>query len=804
MIRMRKRIIILNFLTVFSSALLFSQDYNLELLIFDNYDKSPLSDVTILIDKCDCGGITDRNGVFKINLPKKLYNIEISFLGFSKEVRLVSLNDNTILKVFLNETKEELSEVIIRAQKINENVERPQLGVFKLKSRDLIKIPSGLGEFDVLKGMTLLAGVNNAGDVSNGISVRGGSLDQNLMLYDHAPVLNPTHLFGLFSVFTPDVISGVDMYQANIPAKYGGRMASVLDIKVKNPYTDKLKLEGGVSLVASRLTITTPIVKDKLLVMAGVRSGFTDFLFPIVSKRLKNTKANFFDSTIKLLYIPSENDQVTFTQFYSDDFYKIDLITNIENITSKDNSYDFSTFNNTLSWIHDFSNNSFLKTIIVSSNYNPKTLFQESESNNNIKYNSNINFSKFNLEFSKKMNDSTNYYLGIQANKYVINPGSLDPGNGNSILPVKLNHEISYEFSSYLNFNHTIKDKFLLSLGLRFTDFRLLGPFSQNQYNDNEEIIGNKKYSKGEKVIGYNGLEPRFGFSYKLKNYSSIKLSYARINQFIQNIYNTTTPLPTSRWKTSDSFINPQTNDAYGLGFFKNLNRYGLEFSLEGYYRSTKNNLTYKPGAEFFLEQNIERDIIQSRGKAYGLEFSLRKPLGKINGWMNYTWSKSMLKTKESNINDRINNNNWYPSEFDRPHTFNSTVNFETDKFNTWSFNFTLQSGRPYSVANGVFDINDKSIPIFLNRNNARLPIYHRLDFSWKVAYNKDEYDRWRGDWTLTIYNLYGANNPINRYYTERNGSEYGNIFGKSPLGAYTLSIVNSVFISISYNFKFK
>ena len=779
------------------------KSFQLQINVTNSEDKLPLRDVTIIIDQINSGGITDKNGLFSIKLKEGIYNIRVTFLGFSEQRFTTNLNKDTLLKIELNESKEELSEVIVNAINLNDNVESPQMGVFKLSTRDLIKIPSGLGEFDVLRGMTLLAGVNNAGDVSNGISVRGGSLDQNLMIYDYAPVFNPTHLFGLFSVFTPDVISGVDMYQANIPSRYGGRMASVLDIKVKNPYTDRLKLEGGIGLVSSRFTITTPIIKDKLLMIAGGRVGFTDFLFPLFSKKLKNTKANFTDNTIKFLYLPSEKDQVSFTHFYTTDFYKLDLITNIENISSSDNSYDFSTFNQTLSWIRSISDKSFVKTIFVNSSYSPKTFFKESEFDNIITYKSKINFSKINTEYSKNVKDNFNYYLGLQLNRYKINPGSLNPGSGNSINPVSLTNEISYELSGYSNFNFSPTEKISLSLGVRYTNFFLNGPYIKNQYDNNGLNIGFTNYNSGEKVQSYSGIEPRLGASVKITNNSSVKLSFARINQYIQNIYNTTTPLPTSRWKTSDPFILPQSNNTYGLGIFKNINS-RLELSAEGYYRSTKNNLTYKPGADFFLEQYPENDLIQIDGKAYGVEFSLRKPSGRINGWMNYTWAKSLLKSNGTIKSEIINGNKWYNSEFDRPHTFNGTINFETEKYNTWSFNFTAQSGRPYTVANGVFDLNNKAVPIFLERNNSRLPIYHRLDFSWKVAYNRSEYDRWRGDWTLTIYNLYGAKNPLNRYYTEKNGSQFGNLFGKSPLGSFNLSVVNSVFVSLSYNFKFQ
>jgi hypothetical protein len=281
-------------------------------------------------------------------------------------------------------------------------------------------------------------------------------------------------------------------------------------------------------------------------------------------------------------------------------------------------------------------------------------------------------------------------------------------------------------------------------------------------------------------------------------------MSYARIYQYIQNIYNTSTPLPTSRWKISDRYILPQKNDTYGFGFYKNFLDLGLEISSEGYYRKTNNNLTFKPGADFFLSKFLEREVTQARGKTYGIEFSLRKPNGKFNGFMNYTWSRSLLKTDEESLIARINNNNWYPSDFDRPHTLNATVNFEGDTYNTFSFNFTGQTGRPYTIANGVLNQENVTIPIFLSRNNSRLPVFHRLDFSWKIAYSKDPNRRFKGDWIFTVYNVYGRKNPFNIYYSQRDGGKDGSVFLDSPLGAYELSVIKGALVSLSYNFKFQ
>ena len=792
-----------SFFAVLFSFSVVAQEYVLTLSISDLETKDPLSIVTVLLDPCGCGGITNPSGIFSKRLKADTYTLSIEYLGYRKEIRTVVLDKNTNLSITMETEEEQLSEIIVLAQKRNQNVESTQMGVFELNARDLIKIPTALGEFDVLRSITLLAGVNNTGDISNGVSIRGGSLDQNLMLYESAPVFNPTHLFGLFSVFTPDVISGVNIYQANIPAKYGGRIASVVDIKVKSPYTDKFKLEGGVGVISSRLSLSTPIIKDKLMLLAGGRIGFTDFLFPLLIPRLKNTKANFKDSTVKLLYLPNENNQLTYTHFFSQDFYQLDLISSIENIVSSSNQYDFGTSNHTLKWLNSFDNETNLVGTFVHSNYLPQNLFPEIESTNVIRFESQIQYTSAQFEYKDDRNEDLNYYAGLQLNQYGINPGSLNPGSGNSIIPVDLEDEKSRELSFYANLNWNPSERLSISSGLRFTNFSLLGPFRQGQYTENGIFEGVKDFLKNETVVNYSRPEPRIGINYKLGEDSALKASYARIYQYIQNIYNTSTPLPTSRWKMSDTFIQPQKNDTYGLGLYKNFPNLGLEISSEGYYRITENNLTYKPGADFFLSEFLEQEVTQAEGNSYGVEMSLRKNKGKVNGFINYTWSRSLLKTNELALKNRINNNNWYPSDFDRPHTVNATVNFEGDAYNAFSFNFTGQTGRPYTVANGVYNQENVTIPIFLSRNNGRLPVYHRLDFSWKIAYRKDPNKRFQGDWTLTVYNLYGRRNPFNVYYTQRNGAQDGDVFGGSPLGAYELSVLRGSLVSIAYNFKF-
>ncbi|AUP78942.1 TonB-dependent receptor [Flavivirga eckloniae] len=768
-----------------------------------------LDGAQIYITPCNCGGVTDANGFFTINLPEKEYNLSITYIGFKSYNNKILLNKDMLIEVTLEENQEQLSEIILKAKKINDYIESPQMGAIQLKSEEIEKLPSALGEVDVLKGVTLLAGVNNAGDVSNGLSVRGGSLDQNLILYDYAPVFNPTHLFGLFSVFTPEVLSSVDLYRANIPSKYGGRVASVLDVKVKNPYVDKLKLSGGLGLVSTRLAIETPIIKDKLTLIAGTRAGLTDFLLPIFSKRLKNTKAKFGDATLKLMYLPTDKDQITFTGFYSKDFYQLDLISEVENVNAKNNQYDFGMLNGTLNWIHSFNHKTSLKTILVGSRYTPKIIFPEVENNNKIEFQSRINYLSLISELKKNGNDTFNYYAGIQANKYIIEPGELNPGSAENVLPVSLKSETSYELSGYLNANWSPIDNLSLSAGLRYNYFMFLGPYKSVTFDEiSGAILDTKEFKKGDLVKSYNGIEPRFGVSYKLNDKTSIKASYAKVNQYLQNVYNSTTPIPTSRWKTSDINIKPQIGETYGMGFYHNFREDDrvITMGLEGYYRDTKNVLSYKPGADFFLEEFLERDVVQGIGKAYGVEFSLKKPRGDVNGWINYTWSKSLLRSFNENLGDRINNNEWYPSDFDRTHVVNATINLEGDKYNTFSFNFTGQTGRPYTVANAVVQVDEIQVPVFIDRNNARLPVYHRLDLSWNVHFSGSKKNkRWKNDWTFTIYNVYSRKNPFNIYYRQRTGEKTNSpIFRDSPLGTYQLSAINSPLISLTYNFTFQ
>jgi hypothetical protein len=782
-----------------------SQVHELTIEVSDKNTTTVTEFANIFITPCSCGGITDSDGVIKVDLEENEYRIITSMIGFENDTTTIFLNKKKLIEVKLNSTDYRLEGVTVTSEDTKDNINRTVMGVQRLSSEKMRLLPTAIGEVDVLSSLSMLAGVGSAGEASNGLSVRGGSLDQNLVLMDYAPIFNPTHLFGLFSVFTPEAVGGVDLYRSNMPSRYGGRISSVVDVKVKNPNAEQLNLSGGIGLSSTRLSVETPIVKNKLTVLASTRFFYNDFLFSAIDK-LKNTKANFIDGTIKLKYSANEKNTFFFTGFYSHDFYQLDFSSKINSITASSNQYDYSTINGTLNWLHTLGKDASIRTTFVNSNYSPKILFPQEGSDNVIIYQSQIQNRSLQSELSKVINAQWKYSAGLQIDQTSLSPGELLPGTAADIEGVKLAKENALELSSFANVEWAPSEKVSLSLGLRYTQFLLLGAYEEAQYDDleSQEIVSINSFSNGELVKNYGGLEPRFGARWKIADNTSIKGSYSLTRQYLQNIYNSTTPLPTSRWKTSDRYISPQVGQTYSLGIYQNLKDNKLTLSLEGYYRGIENVIDFKPGADFFLEEFIEKDVVQGLGKNYGLEFSFAKSKGKVNGWFNYTWSKSLRKFDAIEIRNRINNNNWFNSDFDRPHVFNGTMNIEFNEFNTFSFNFVYQTGRPYTVPNAIFAVNNVAVPVYLERNNARLPDYHRLDFSWRIHnISTKKEKRFKGDWIATVYNLYGSNNAYNRYFRAKQAGGIVNVT-QGALGAYQVSIFNSTLVSLTYSFKFE
>lgn len=773
--------------------------------ILDSNSKQPLQKVVIRIDFKKTGTVTDSTGFYSIYLPYGNYSIIFSSIGYRNYASKLSIDAPKVeFSHNLQNVSKELEEVIVSAKgSSQQNIDRPLMGVNSLSIKTLKKIPAFLGEVDVLKGLQMLPGVTSVGEASNGVNIRGGTTDQNLILLDDIPIFNPTHLFGLFSVFPPDAINSVDLYKGGIPARYSGRVASVLDVNMTLPNLEKFTMVGGVSLVSNRLTLDIPLITNKLGIILAARGSYNDFLFQLGPAKLQNISANFGDLSAKLFYRLNQKNTITISNYLSTDFFQTDLLGSIANIKASSTQYDYKTLGGTFNWFHSFSSKLNLQTVATYSNFAPKTLLPEMGTDNVVSLSSEITYKNAKLNLNYNPNSKQKIEVGVSATNYVLSPGTLDPGNGKSVNSAIVPKENSLELGVFADNEITINPKLSFLIGLRYAQFKALGAATVKKYRPNESkdiysVIDSTIYGAGDVIQTYDGFEPRFSMKYSLSENASLKFGYNRMQQFIQVISNTTTPLPTSRWKTSDNYIKPQVSSMFSGGFFQNFRDNIFEVSLEGYYRATDNILDYKPGADFVLQPYLETQVLQGKNRSYGLEVMLSKKKGVISGWASYTYSRSENQVSEApNFRDQINGGNWYLANYDRPHSFNATINISPAPIHTFSFNFSLSSGRPFTSPTGYVKYQNQLFPFYDSRNNDRISDYHRLDFSWTID-NPQQYlnanKRWKGSWVFTIYNLYGRSNAYSVYYRSEN----------NIVKPYQLTIFNSIFPSLTYNFKFK
>lgn len=788
------------------------KNYQLELFIVDALSNEPLEFVNVLLPSIGGGGTTDASGKLILSLPENEYELQISYIGYTSTTRRVFLNRNITFDIFLESNDALLQTITVTAENDREILTRPELGVARISGADLQHIPSVMGEVDVLKGLQLSGGVNAAGEVSNGLSIRGGTIDQNLMLLDGAPIFTPTHLFGLFSVFTPDAVGGVDLYRGNIPAEYGGRIASVIDVSSQTPTSDQLQFRGSIGLVSSSLTLETPLDKaGKFKLLAGVRGSFNDFLFGLV-ERLKRTESRFADATVKLRYTASETSFFTLSSFYSYDFYQLELIGAISNINSELNQYQYRTLNGTMEWLKVRKDGKGdWRTRLISGNYKPQLFFPESD-NEDIRanYRASVRQTTFNSRLSRELGKHR-LKAGGQLDLYRIAPGLLEPNGSASINFQELPEEQGLEASAFAEVSWQFGKNLTIRTGLRYAHFTRFGPGERREYLPGlerlpENILERQEVGNTESLADYGAFEPRIGLSYLLGESNSLKLAYAESRQYLQYIFNATTPLPTSRWSLVDNNILPQRGRLYSAGWAGVLKPGRYRASVETYFREVDNILEFKPGADFFLDQNIEQSVLQGQSESWGIEVGVEKISGRITGQVNYTYSRTYNIVDGPTLASSVNEGIRYPGYFDQPHVFNANLVIDRGRTHELGFNFVLSSNRPYTVPNGFIELNGLDVPLFLERNNARLPTYHRLDFSWTIHNLAREKRRWTGDWILTIYNLYGRNNAENIFFGPKNANTAVplGIFGASPLGSYQLSIFASPIFSLTYRFVFE
>ena len=766
----------------------------------DSLTNQPIVNGIVQFNYNRVGLYTDRNGAFELFHPEGEVVLTIRNLGYRTFFAKFDLKRDTTLVVRLIAVANELDEVTISTQNVDQTIRKPLLGVTRLNIKTIKNLPAVMGEVDIMRSLQLLPGVTSVGEASNGVNIRGGTVDQNLMLFDDAPIFNPTHLFGMFSVFPPDAVSSMELYKGTTPARYGGRAAAVMDVAMANPSLTDFKLQAGIGLISNRLTVEAPLVKQKLGLLVSGRGAFNDFLFRYGPPRIRGIRANFGDAAAKLFWVINPNNTLSISSYFNTDFFQTELLGGVDNLVSESTQFRFNTLNFSAKWFHAFSNKLDMQVIATQSDYKPSILLPEVESDNVVRIESAIlqRQLKANLNFTP--NEAHKIEVGVNAIGYLLNPpGRLSPGTSTSVNAIELPAENGLELAGYVEDEYKITPKLTVMAGLRYSYFMDLGPGSVRTYREGSTIreeasvTGQIEYGKGEVKAAYGGLEPRLGLSYKLNDRSSLKGGYSLMRQYLQVISNTTTPLPTSRWKTSDAFIRPQVGALSTLGYFQESKSTIFEYSLEAYWRETQNIVEYKPGADFLLRDNIETQLLQGRSRAYGVEAMATKKKGTTTGWVSYTYARVFNQVDEGpTFMERINNGEWFPANFDRPHSFNLSLTTTPNKLTTFSATFTYATGRPFTAPTGVLRYQNRSIPYFALRNQDRIRDFHRLDFSLQLNNLSDKGRRWQGNWVFSLYNVYGIDNQYSVFFRQVGT-------GFRP---YELTVFNAPIFSVTFNIK--
>ncbi|AIZ43251.1 TonB-dependent receptor [Cellulophaga baltica] len=780
----------------------FSQEkFSLSGTISELKSNETLIGVTIAVPQLATGVTTNEYGFYSLSLPEGEYTLEISYLGYKTLSKTISLTQNTKLNLQLEEAAEQLEEIVLVENVEKTDLGTPQMSVNNLAVKTIKKIPVVLGESDVLKAIVLLPGVSNAGEGSSGFNVRGGSADQNLILLDEATIFNSSHLFGFFSVFNPDAIKDIKLFKGGIPSRYGGRVSSVLEIFQKEGNSKEFKANGGIGIVASRLLLEGPIIKDKAAFLIGGRSSYAHLFLPLFDI---DNKAYFYDLNTKLNFKLNDNNNIFLSGYFGRDVFSIN--------DSFVNTYGNAVGN--LRWNHLFSDKLFSNLSLIYSDYyyGLKLDFVGFEWNSGIQ--------NFNLKYDLKhyLNNNLQINYGLNNNYYQFNPGKIVPSSEDSgIVEEQLIQKYANEFAAYIDVEHEITDQLSVEYGLRVSNFNRLGQDEINIYaNDNPlnfntdlliyekaDPIDINTEGKKKSLKTYTNLEPRLSMSYRLDDNNSIKSSYTRLAQYLHLLSNTSSPTPLDVWTPSGSFIKPQLLDQYALGYFRNIKNGDYSLETEVYYKKIQNRIDYIDGANLIANNAIEQVILNGEARAYGLEVLFRKNEGRFQGWLSYTLSKSEQRTPgrtatETNgispLETGINNGAWYNTPYDKTHDISLFGSYEFNEKWNFNANFVFQTGQPTNYPIGQFEYQGLTVPYYGLRNSERLPTYNRLDISATLTPLKNKDRKIKGEWVFSIYNAYNRKNAAsinfsNNNETGANEAVRTSIFGIVP--------------AVTYNFKF-
>jgi hypothetical protein len=755
---------------IFSLLLCFSlygnsqERFTLSGTIVEEQGRETLIGANIIIEDLNTGTISNEYGFYSITLNKGIYKVTISNIGYSSLKQTISLDQNVSMDFTLTEEIESLDEVIIESNFEALNIKSPQMSVNSLSATSIKQIPVVFGEADVIKAITLLPGVSSGGEGAAGFNVRGGAADQNLILLDEATIFNSSHLFGLFSVFNPDAIKSLKLYKGGIPAKYGGRVASVLDIYQKEGNKNEFKANGGIGLVASRLLLEGPISKGKGSFLLGGRATYAHLFLPLFEV---DNIAYFYDLNSKLSYNINEKNDVYLSGYFGRDVF------NISN--SFENTYGNTVIN--FRWNHLFSNQLFSNLSLIYSDY----YYGLNLNFVGFEWNSGIQNMNIKYDFKQYVNDRFKMEYGLHSTYYRFNPGVISPnGPQSGINREELTNKFAFENAIYFDLNQQLSERISVSYGARLSSFLRLGQKELNVYENNQAVgynsdlqlyeainpISSQTNNQGKVVKSFLNLEPRLAVSYKLNDDTSLKTSYNRMTQYLHLLSNTSSQTPLDVWTPSGKYIQPQVLDQLAIGYFKRYYSYDLE--IESFYKTTKNRIDYIDGANLIANKAIEQVLLNGQSRAYGFELLFRKNKGRFKGWFAYTISKSEQQTNGINASDPgINNGKWYNTPYDKTHDVSITSSYDLSKKWKLNANFIYQTGQPTTYPNGQYEYSNLIVPTFETRNSSRLDAYHRFDISGTYTPKTKKNKQWKGEWVFSIYNLYNRKNTQSLNFRE-------------------------------------
>lgn len=766
--------------------------------VLDGSTGEPLRGAVLYETESGTGASTNLDGYFRMELPVGDLRMRISYVGFEDRYQRIRLISPGSLDFDLFSSSTQLQEFTLTAKRAEENVSRTQMSMINLDARALKELPGTFGERDIVRSITLLPGIQSVGEFGTGFNVRGGSADQNLILLENVPLFNSSHLFGLISVVNPDLVNNLTLIKAGTPARFGERASSVMDIRLGNGLNkEKTTVMGGIGLLNSRLLFETPVIREKVTFSFGARSSYSDwFLREIPNDDLLNSSAGFYDLTGLLNLALGPKNRITLFGYHSADRFSF----------GGDTDFDYRNTLASLRWNSAFSS-SLSSTFILGLSQYAFLIEETPEINPYVHQGMNSSVDYYTLKWFFSWLPAPNHKIefGVNAFHYGIEPGDRNPiGDLSLIEPKTMDREQALELAAFISDEIEINERLNLEIGFRFSQYLQLGPGKARLYEEllpviPENIIDTLSFGNNEVMSSYNGLEPRAGLRYKLDETSSLKLSYSRINQYINLISNTSVMAPTDLWKLSDRHLKPLRSDQYALGYFRNFLDNSLETSLEAYFKQLHNAIEYKSGAAIAMNDFLETDIINAKGYNYGLELYLRKNGGRLTGWTSYTWSASRVRSDSPHPESQINANEYFPTNYDRPHNLVFSANYHISRRWRLAGTFTYNTGRPVTLPEHTFRQGNNLLIFYSDRNKYRLPDYHRLDISLTLDENLRRNRRGKGSWTLSVMNVYGRKNPFSVFYKK----EPQGLNEMRSFKLYQLYIIGRALPTITYNFSF-